>query len=579
MAVLHQFDYLFALGLIFAFLDAWNIGANDVANSFATSVSSRSLTMKQAMLIASCCEFLGAVLVGSRVADTIRTKILSVDLFENDPAILMLGMVCALVASSTYLTFATKIGLPVSTTHCILGGVLGMGVAAVGADGVNWGMKGVSQVFLAWVIAPVIAGAFGSIIFTISKLTILKRKDSLRAGLIMLPIFFAFTAGVLTMVIVWKGAPILDVDDWTAAQVLGCIFGVAGGVGLICVGFFLPYLYRKLVLDDWQLKWYMFPLGPFLLKRGPVPERPAGEQAAVVQDYYRGHKTKAQLQEEGVDRQVVDDLENSKEVRLTTTSCADSDEITREVSSNNAAPANTTVEKGDELPWYKNKENLTASNMFKLAKKAFFHGVDRDIVAEQKKKSILTGDLDKMHAEAQFFDNKTEHLFSFLQVMTAATASFAHGSNDVSNSIGPLATIFLIWNSGELSSKSPVPIWVLVFGGAAIVIGLWTYGYNIMRNLGNRLTLHSPSRGFSMEFGSALTVVMATRLELPISTTQCITGATVGVGLCTGTWRAINWRMILWIYGGWIITLPVTGIISGCLMGIIINAPRWGLSV
>ncbi|RMY79014.1 hypothetical protein D0863_00338 [Hortaea werneckii] len=542
MAVLHQFDYLFALGLIFAFLDAWNIGANDVANSFATSVSSRSLTMKQAMLIASCCEFLGAVLVGSRVADTIRTKILSVDLFENDPAILMLGMVCALVASSTYLTFATKIGLPVSTTHCILGGVLGMGVAAVGADGVNWGMKGVSQVFLAWVIAPVIAGAFGSIIFTISKFTILKRKDSLRAGLIMLPIFFAFTAGVLTMVIVWKGAPILDVDDWTAAQILGCIFGVAGGVGLI---------------------W------------GPVPERPAGEQAAVVQDYYRGHKTKAQLQEEGVDRQVVDDLENSKEVRLTTTSCADSDEITREVSSNNAAPANTTVEKGDELPWYKNKENLTASNMFKLAKKAFFHGVDRDIVAEQKKKSILTGDLDKMHAEAQFF----EHLFSFLQVMTAATASFAHGSNDVSNSIGPLATIFLIWNSGELSSKSPVPIWVLVFGGAAIVIGLWTYGYNIMRNLGNRLTLHSPSRGFSMEFGSALTVVMATRLELPISTTQCITGATVGVGLCTGTWRAINWRMILWIYGGWIITLPVTGIISGCLMGIIINAPRWGLSV
>merc|ERR1712054_104342 len=220
MAVLHQFDYLFALGLIFAFLDAWNIGANDVANSFATSVSSRSLTMKQAMLIASCCEFLGAVLVGSRVADTIRTK--------------------------------------------ILGGVLGMGVAAVGADGVNWGMKGVSQVFLAWVIAPVIAGAFGSIIFTISKLTILKRKDSLRAGLIMLPIFFAFTAGVLTMVIVWKGAPILEVDDWTTAQVLGCIFGVAGGVGLVCVCFFLPYLYRKLVLDDWQLKWYMFPLGPLL---------------------------------------------------------------------------------------------------------------------------------------------------------------------------------------------------------------------------------------------------------------------------------------------------------------------------
>ena len=120
---------------------------------------------------------------------------------------------------------------------------------------------------------------------------------------------------------------------------------------------------------------------------------------------------------------------------------------------------------------------------------------------------------------------------------------------------------------------------MLIYGGAAISIGLWTYGYNIMRNLGNRLTLHSPSRGFSMELGSAITVVMATRLALPISTTQCIVGATVGVGLTAGSYKSINWRMVLWIYGGWIITLPVTGIISGCLMGIIINAPSWGHSL
>ena len=80
-----------------------------------------------------------------------------------------------------------------------------------------------------------------------------------------------------------------------------------------------------------------------------------------------------------------------------------------------------------------------------------------------------------------------------------------------------------------------------------------------------------------MELGSAITVILATRLALPISTTQCITGATVGVGLCSGTLRAINWKMIAWIYAGWIVTLPVAGIIAGCLMGIIINAPRWGM--
>jgi sodium-dependent phosphate transporter len=98
MAVLHQYDYIFAIAMLFAFLDAWNIGANDVANSFATSVSSRSLTMKQAMLIATVMKFGGAVLVGSRVADAIRSKILSVSAFEKQQAILMLGMMCALIA-------------------------------------------------------------------------------------------------------------------------------------------------------------------------------------------------------------------------------------------------------------------------------------------------------------------------------------------------------------------------------------------------------------------------------------------------------------------------------------------------
>lgn len=114
-----------------------------------------------------------------------------------------------------------------------------------------------------------------------------------------------------------------------------------------------------------------------------------------------------------------------------------------------------------------------------------------------------------------------------------------------------MSAIYQIWRTNQTGSKSEVPIWVLVFGGAAISIGLWTYGYNLMRNLGNRITLHSPSRGFCMELGAALTVVMATRLALPVSTTQCIIGATVGVGLCAGDYKAINWRMVCWSYGAW----------------------------
>lgn len=117
MAALPQFDYIFAIGMIFAFLDAWNIGANDVANSFATSVSSRSLTMMQAMLIATVCEFVGAVLAGARVSSTIKNGIINVEAFEQNPSVLMLGMACALIGSSLWLTLATKLGAPVSTTY------------------------------------------------------------------------------------------------------------------------------------------------------------------------------------------------------------------------------------------------------------------------------------------------------------------------------------------------------------------------------------------------------------------------------------------------------------------------------
>lgn len=572
---LHQFDYIFAIGMIFAFLDAWNIGANDVANSFATSVSSRSLTMRQAMLIATVCEFAGAVLVGARVADTIRNKILSVSAFNKEPTILMLGMTCALIGSSTFLTIATKLGLPVSTTHCIVGGVIGVGVAALGADGVVWGWKGVSQVFAAWVIAPGIAGIFGAIIFTITKYGVLKRKNSFKAGLIQIPFYFALTSGILTMLIVWKGAASLNLKGWNAAQICGCIFGVAIGVMLLCIIFFLPYLHRRIYEEDWTLKWYHIFYGPLLLRRGPVPEKPRDLQ--IVQDYYRGHLTKEELEARHVPESTIDDLEKRSKMANAASTARSSDDVSHE----NALPTKVmdvhpktlAQEEASELgPWY------TPMNLFRKAKYLFFRGVDVDVVSEQTsgKNSFLSGDLAAMHARTQHFDNKTEHMYSFLQVLTAATSSFAHGANDVSNALGPLSAIYLIWNSGKLSSKSPVPVWILVYGAVAIVIGLWTYGYNIMRNLGNRLTLHSPSRGFSMELGSALTVVMATRLALPISTTQCITGATVGVGLCTGDLKAINWRMIAWIYMGWIITLPCTGIIAGCLMGIIINAPQWG---
>lgn len=135
MAVLHQYDYLFAIGTIFAFFDAYFLGANDVANSWATSVSARSLTYIQAMCLAAVMELAGCVGVGGHVASTIKNNIVDVDAFAGNPALLMLGMVCTVVSSSLWLGFATKIGFPVSTTHTVIGGIVGFGIAAVGPGG------------------------------------------------------------------------------------------------------------------------------------------------------------------------------------------------------------------------------------------------------------------------------------------------------------------------------------------------------------------------------------------------------------------------------------------------------------
>ncbi|KAL2138195.1 hypothetical protein VTI28DRAFT_7293 [Corynascus sepedonium] len=595
---LHQFDYIFAVGIIFAALDAWNIGANDVANSWATSVASQSVTYLQAMFLASVMEFAGCVGVGARVADTIRTKIVDTTLFADDPAMLMLGMVCAVVASSIYLTFATRVGMPVSTTHSILGGVIGMGVASVGANGVQWVgsgsgtgaiNSGVVQVFLAWIIAPGLAACFASILFLITKYTVLLRRNPAIWALRVVPIYFALTAMLLTMLLLWKGGG-YEVN-LTEPEIAGTIVGVGAAFSLLISITLVPWMYRVVIKEDWQLRWYHIPLGLLLLRRGDVP--PAPEDAGpAIKDYYEGRMTKEELEAKKANQRgdveilggsgdAADKTANGeaaaaaeKAANVDGSDAASAERPNQSPLANVRKPPKKLVGPKPDGKWYEGRV------LFWYVKWALLRGIDQEVVHAESTHSKLAKGLEEVHAHAQHFDNRTEYMYSFLQIMTAATASFTHGANDIANAIGPFATVYQIWSEGALpaTGKSEVPVWILCFGGAMLVIGVWTYGYNIMRNLGNRLTLQSPSRGFSMELGSAITVILATRLKLPISTTQCITGATVGVGLCSGTWRTVNWRMVLWIYLGWFITLPVTGIISGCLMGIIINAPRWGYS-
>ncbi|KAH3688951.1 hypothetical protein WICPIJ_000065 [Wickerhamomyces pijperi] len=571
MSKLHEFDYIFAIAMIFAALDAWNIGANDVANSFASSVSSRSLKYWQAMILAAIMEFLGAVLAGARVSDAIRSKIIDIHSFDT-PAVLMLTMACALIGSSIWLSCATKIGMPVSTTHSIVGAVIGSGIAAVGADNIVWGWKGFSQIVASWFIAPAISGGFASIVFLISKYGVLERKNSLRNAFFLIPCCVYLTFSVLTMLIVWKGAPNLKLNKLSSHAIIGSIFGVGGVATAVYLVWLHPYLYRRVVHQDWTLKWYHAFLGPiyWFKSTDDIPPMPQGH--LLVPDYYEGkrfeeYKAPAADEEEdvGSDEQKLErDLENLENKHK-----ADSS-----IDSLNTAPLEAKKQTTAQL-WFSLLKQPT--QWPRLVWLVLIHGFVQDVISNQvNASSPLTGDIRDMHSRAKYYDNKIEYLFSLLQAVTACTMSFAHGSNDIANAAGPLSTVYQIWSSNKIPSKSDVPVWVLCYTAACLVIGCWTYGYNIMRNLGNRLTLQSPSRGFAIELGTALTTVIATQLSIPVSTTQEAVGATVFVGFCNKDVKAVNWRIVLFCYLGWIVTLPCAGIIAGVINGIILNAPREG---
>jgi PiT family inorganic phosphate transporter len=180
-----------------------------------------------------------------------------------------------------------------------------------------------------------------------------------------------------------------------------------------------------------------------------------------------------------------------------------------------------------------------------------------------------------IHARANRYDLRTEHLFTYCQVASAILMSIAHGSNDIANAVGPIAASYATYTSGEVNTEADSPVWMLVIGGAMLGTGFWFYGYHIIRALGNKITQMSPSRGFSIELGAAITVLLASRLALPVSTTQCLTGAAIGVALMNYDVKAVNWRQVAFIFLSWILTLPCAGLISGLLCVMALNAPSF----
>ncbi|CAO2647505.1 Nn.00g084270.m01.CDS01 [Neocucurbitaria sp. VM-36] len=591
MPRLEQYNYVFAIGTFFALLDAYNNGANDVANAWATSVSSRSVSYRQAMILGTIFEMVGAITVGARTAETIKNGIIPTSAFKGDAGVQMLAFTCALAGASTWVMWCTKHSAHVSSSYSLISSVAGVGVAVAGASKVQWGWnkgKGLGAIFAGLGMAPAASACFGAIIFMLIKVTVHLRKNPIPWAIWTAPFFFLIAGTICTLSIVYKGSPKLGLNKkpaWYVATVT-----VSCGVGLAALAFifFVPYLYVKVVKRDHTVRWWHVFQGPLLFRR-PAAE---GAEAAIVPNYavvQHDEEMKPESLSDSDNGVVGHDTEKGAVV-------AEHHQLSyKELVAQGQERFHAKLRtKRGPLGWamrylHENKiqtgEIYEKKNMMITLKRipamlvvGALYGVNYDIHAAQ---TGIHGTpegvrMERVYSHAKKYSNEVEHTYSFVQVLTACTASFAHGANDIGNAVGPWAVIYSAWNTGSAAaSKAPVPIWQLVVLSATLSLGLITYGYNIMKVMGNKITYHSPSRGCSMEMGAALTVLIFSQYSLPVSTSMCITGATVGVGLCNGTIKAVNWQRVGLLVFSWIMTIPIAGTIGGLAMGIVLNAPHF----
>jgi len=537
MATLTYYTWVLVFALFLGFMAAFGIGANDVANAFATSVGAKSITLRQAVIIASIFEFSGAFFMGSRVTDTIRKGITDNALFEDDPALLMFGMMVVLFSLSVWLLVATYYRLPVSTTHTVVGSLMGVAICARGWDAVDWSVVG--KIVLSWVLSPVFSGLFAVILYLIIREGILKRQDPALWCVRTYPVWVFVTVFIACFYTIYKGTPSLSLDEIS----LGAAIGIAAGAGAFCaliLAFaFVPWLEEQME-DEKAIALFSDDH-----KSPQTPENNSKDQSAgtvEISEFDKEKQTDVKRNPGATEEAYYSDSFDEPEKLKAEKTDAEDPKTAK------MADAGAT-----EKSWWQQMADMTA--------------VDDD--------DIFEPDVAAIREAAKSFDPKTEYAFSYLQVFSACFDAFAHGANDVANSIGPLAAVCGIYVSGEIEDEVEVQWYVLIIGAIGIVVGLALYGYNIIEEIGSRLTKITPSRGFSIELGAALVVITGSRMEIPLSTTHCQIGATVGVGMVGGL-NTINWRSLLKIVGGWVITLLVAATITGLVFSFAVCSPSLG---
>lgn len=410
---------IIGVAVVFGLYMAWNIGANDVANSMADAVGSKAISVKQAVILAGICEFAGAVLVGANVTETVRKGIVDPNAIASMPnmmpgdaaALFVLGMIAALLSAAFWLHFSSYSGMPVSTTHSIVGAVAGFGIVAAGWESVNW-VK-MAQIVASWFISPIVGGALAYMMFKFISNSILGKERPVVAARLFTPIIVFFLAAVVTLGTLYKGLKhVIKGVDWLTSN--------------------------NVILITFTIALISAVVSSFFVKR-----------------FLRG------------------------------------------------------------------KEGLPIYLQLELV----------------------------------------ERVFTPLVIISSCTVAFAHGANDVANSVGPLAAIVYIIQTGSVEMNVPVPLWVLALGGGSIVFGLATYGYRVMQTVGTKITEITPSRGVAADIAATATVMLCTQLSLPVSTTHTLVGAILGIGLARGL-GGVNREVTRKIFGSWFVTVPAAALLS-----------------
>ena len=526
-------------------------------------------------MIAAIFEFVGAVGLGSTVANTVRKGIVDQNAFEGEEDVLLLGMFCALCAASIWLFIATKYSLPVSTTQSVVGAIAGFAICAKGSSAINWvggyedgklvKYNGVLFIAIFWVASPFWAALLSVIIFLPIRNFLLRRPDSYQKTLLCWPIFVFLVVFVMVLFLLIKGLKRLDYE-WDEAYGLsfGITIGIAAGVAILA---YFIFIYSGIV-------------NRFVEKSvGSIPtEQENGNSRNIEMIGDETPKPTKDGDDETAKDEVVEYIQSELQKK--------EDEQEEETNGDKAGDdkdkeRTQALDENEEKN--KGKHNVDASQskaqlLFKSVQEKAVYGVNVDIHDD-------LGQLEHdIQTNAEKFDPKTDRAFAWLQVCTAALDIFAHGSNDVANAVAPFAAMVGLYQTGHVEKSVEVPEWILVIGAFGMVAGLATYGYKIMKCLGVRMAPMTCTRGYCVELSSAVIVILASNWGFPTSTTHAQVGATVGIGLVELNrpdtklrWgQVVNWKLLGQVLFGWVLTLVIAGITSALIFSILAYSPYAG---